>query len=64
MTTTTLNHTARVLGTLSRELPADAALRRYLADARRLGPAEKRAVSHAFFAYFRWLEWLDRRDSA
>ncbi|MDR0353008.1 MAG: RsmB/NOP family class I SAM-dependent RNA methyltransferase, partial [Opitutaceae bacterium] len=39
-------------------------LRRYLADARRLGPAEKRAVSHAFFAYFRWLEWLDRRDSA
>jgi 16S rRNA (cytosine967-C5)-methyltransferase len=62
--TTTLNHTARVLGTLNRELPADAALRRYLADARRLGPAEKRAVSHAFFAWFRWLEWLDRRESA
>jgi 16S rRNA (cytosine967-C5)-methyltransferase len=62
--TTTLNHTARVLGTLNREHPADAALRRYLADARRLGPREKRAVSHAFFAWFRWLEWLDRRESA
>jgi 16S rRNA (cytosine967-C5)-methyltransferase len=62
--TTILNHTARVLGTLNRELPADAALRRYLAVARRLGPAEKRAVSRAFFAWFRWLEWLDRRESA
>jgi 16S rRNA (cytosine967-C5)-methyltransferase len=62
--TTTLNHTARVLGTLTRELPADAALRRYLANSRRLGPREKRAISRAFFAYFRWLEWLDRRESA
>lgn len=59
----TLNHAARVLGSMSGELPADAALRRYLTGARRLGPAGKRAVSRAVFAYFRWLQWLDPKVS-
>jgi 16S rRNA (cytosine967-C5)-methyltransferase len=38
-------------------------LRRYLGLARRLGPREKRAVSRVVFIYFRWLEWLDQRQS-
>jgi 16S rRNA (cytosine967-C5)-methyltransferase len=59
----TLNHAARVLASIDRELPADAALRRYLYGARRLGPREKRAVSRAVFAYFRWREWVDGNAS-
>lgn len=59
----TLNHAARVLATVARDLPADAALRRYLYHARRLGPREKRAVSRAVFAYFRWYKWLDPEAS-
>jgi 16S rRNA (cytosine967-C5)-methyltransferase len=59
----TLNHAARVLDTIAPDLPADAALRRYLYDARRLGPREKRAVSRTVFAYFRWLQWLDPKAS-
>lgn len=59
----TLNHAARVLGSIARDLPADAALRRYLFGAKRLGPREKRAVSRAVFTYFRWLQWLDPKAS-
>ena len=59
----TLNHAARVLASIDRELPADAALRRYLYGARRLGGREKRAISQAVFAYFRWLQWLDAKAS-
>jgi hypothetical protein len=43
----TFNHAARVLATVARDLPADAALRRYLYGAKRLGAGEKRAVSRA-----------------
>jgi 16S rRNA (cytosine967-C5)-methyltransferase len=60
----TLNNAARVLNTITPEMPADAALRRYFPSHRRLGPREKRAISQAVFTYFRWLQWLDRRDSA
>ncbi len=60
---TTLNHAARVLASVADDLPADAALRRYLYGARRLGAPEKRAISRAVFAYFRWRQWLDARDS-
>lgn len=59
----TLNHAARVLTTVSPELPADVALRRYTTTAKSLGPREKRAVSQAVFAYFRWIEWLDPKAS-
>jgi 16S rRNA (cytosine967-C5)-methyltransferase len=59
----TLNHAARVLSTIARDLPADAALRRYLYSAKRLGPREKRAISRAVFAYFRWYQWLDEKAS-
>lgn len=59
----TLNHAARVLGSIAGDLPADAALRRYLSDARKVGPREKRAISGAVFGYFRWVEWLDPKAS-
>ncbi|PTY05857.1 RNA methyltransferase [Opitutaceae bacterium EW11] len=59
-----LNHAARVLNSITGELPADLALRRYLGTSARLGPREKRAISHAVFIYFRWLQWLDHKTSA
>ena len=59
----TLNHAARILATVAPDMPADAALRRYLYGAKRLGAREKRAVSRAVFGYFRWLQWLDAKAS-
>ncbi len=60
----TLNHAARVLSTITPELRADAALRKYFISARRPGPREKRAISRAVFTYFRWFQWLDEKASA
>ena len=59
----TLNHAARALGTITGEVPADAALRRYFYEAKRLGPREKRDISRTFFAFFRWRQWLDPKAS-
>ncbi len=59
----TLNNAARVLTTIAPDLPADAALRKYFIHARRVGPREKRAISQAVFTYFRWLQWLDTKQS-
>jgi 16S rRNA (cytosine967-C5)-methyltransferase len=60
-----LNHAARIVALASREQPADAVLRDYLVDPTRsrMAPAEKRAVVRAVFTYFRWLQWLEPRDS-
>jgi 16S rRNA (cytosine967-C5)-methyltransferase len=60
-----LNHAARIVALASREQPADAVLRDYLVDPirTRMPPAEKRAVVRAVFTYFRWLQWLEPRDS-
>lgn len=60
----TLNHAARVLATITPELRADAALRKYFISARRPGPREKRAISRAVFTYFSWFKWLDEKASA
>ena len=60
----TLNHAARVLATITPQLRADAALRKYFISARRPGPREKRAISRAVFTYFRWFKWLDEKASA
>ena len=57
----TLKHAARILANTHSDLPADAVLRRYLADSTRLGQRERRAISHAVFAYFRWWQWLEQR---
>lgn len=59
----TLNHAARVLATVAPDMPADTALRRYFYHAKYLGAREKRAISRAVFAYFRWLQWLDPKAS-
>ncbi len=57
------NHAARVLQSLRPGVPADAALRDYLARNRSLGAIGKRSVSLAVFAYFRWLNWLEPAQS-
>ena len=58
----TLNRAAHVLRRVTEDTPADAALRAELAANRRLRPDERRAVTRAVFAYYRWLQWLDRRE--
>jgi 16S rRNA (cytosine967-C5)-methyltransferase len=58
------NHAARVLGSIRPGVPADAALREYLAGSRSLGAVGKRSVSRAVFSYFRWLRWLEPGESA
>jgi 16S rRNA (cytosine967-C5)-methyltransferase len=57
------NHAARVLGHIRQGVPADAALREYLPGHRTLGAVGKRSVSRAVFAYFRWLNWLEKEES-
>lgn len=56
-----LTHAAHVV-VASQARPADAALRAYLAERDRLSGAEKREVSRAVFAYFRWLRWVDPKE--
>jgi len=58
-----LNHAARIVAAVTADVRADAALRHYFVETRRLGPREKRQISRAVFAYFRWLQWLDPRAS-
>jgi 16S rRNA (cytosine967-C5)-methyltransferase len=58
------NHAARVLASVRPGVPADAALREYLGRNTSLGAVGRRSVSRAVFAYFRWLNWLEPRESA
>ena len=58
------NHAARVLASIRPGVPADAALRDYLAASHSLGAVGKRSVSRAVFSYFRWLHWLEPGESA
>ncbi|MDD3180332.1 MAG: RsmB/NOP family class I SAM-dependent RNA methyltransferase [Opitutaceae bacterium] len=57
------SHAARVLGQISSDMPADDALREEFRRSRRLTAEQRRDISRAVFAYFRWLQWLDRRDT-
>jgi 16S rRNA (cytosine967-C5)-methyltransferase len=57
------NHAAQVLQSIRPGVPADAALREYLAGNTSLGAVGKRSVSRAVFTYFRWLSWLSRSES-
>src|SRR5215212_4973516 len=59
----TLNHAAQVLISISADQRADTALRFYFEHHRYLQPPAKRAISRAVFAYFRWLSWLDPKNS-
>ena len=58
------NHAARVLASIRPGVPADEALREYLAGNRSLGAVGRRSVSRAVFSYFRWLRWLGPGESA
>ncbi len=59
----TLNHAAQIISTISAEQRADTALRFYFERHRYLQPPAKRVISRAVFSYFRWLSWLDPKDS-
>src|SRR4051812_31855733 len=64
MSSPVLNQAARVLKLVQTGTPADQALRESLTQDRHYtAPAERRAVSHAVFAYFRWWRWLEPKDS-
>ena len=58
-----LNHAAQILAAISTDQRADAAMRFYFESHRYLQPPAKRVISHAVFAYFRWLSWLDPKAS-
>jgi 16S rRNA (cytosine967-C5)-methyltransferase len=64
MSSPVLNHAARILKLVETGTPADQALRESLTQDRHYtAPAERRNVSRAVFTYFRWLRWLDPKDS-
>jgi 16S rRNA (cytosine967-C5)-methyltransferase len=59
-----LNNAARVLKLVAAGTPADQALRESLTQDRHFtAPAERRGISRAVFAYFRWWRWLEPKDS-
>ncbi len=59
-----INNAARVLKLVSAGTPADQALRESLTQDRHFtAPAERRGISRAVFAYFRWLRWLSPKGS-
>lgn len=60
---TALNHIARVLASVTPQLPADAALRKYFYGHAYLAPHLRRNVSRGVFIYYRWLRWLNTKDS-
>ncbi len=59
-----INNAARILKLVQAGTPADQALRESLTQSRHYtAPLERREISRAVFAYFRWWRWLDPRVS-
>src|SRR4051812_45813066 len=59
-----INNAARILKLVQAGTPADQALRESLTQSRHFtAPAERRDISRAVFAYFRWWRWLEPKDS-
>jgi 16S rRNA (cytosine967-C5)-methyltransferase len=59
-----INHAARILKLVQGGTPADQALRESLTQSRHFtAPVERREISRAVFAYFRWWRWLEPKDS-
>lgn len=59
-----LNNAARILKLVQAGTPADQALRENLSQDRHFtAPAERRGISRAVFAYYRWWRWLGEKDS-
>jgi 16S rRNA (cytosine967-C5)-methyltransferase len=64
MSSPVLNHASRVLKLVETGTPADQALRESLTQDRHFtAPLARREVSRAVFTYFRWLRWLNPKDS-
>lgn len=64
MTSSILNQAAQVIRLTQAGTPADAALRETLGRTRHSSaPAARREISRAVFCYFRWLRWLDPKES-
>ena len=61
MTEKLLSLAAKIVAAAGRDKPADFVLRQELKAQRGLSPNDGRDASHAVFAYYRWLGWLDRR---
>lgn len=59
MSTALAQRAAHVISQVSPEEPADFVLRREVGTDRELESHEKRALTGAVFAYYRWLRWLD-----
>lgn len=59
MSTALAQRAAHVISQVSPESPADFVLRREVGADRELDSVEKRALTGAVFAYYRWLQWLD-----
>ncbi|WP_438479039.1 RsmB/NOP family class I SAM-dependent RNA methyltransferase [Oleiharenicola lentus] len=59
-----INNAARILRLVQSGTPADQALRDSLTQNRHFtAPLERREISRAVFAYFRWWRWLSEKDS-
>ena len=59
-----INNAARVLKLVQAGTPADQALRESLTQHRHYtAPGERRGISRAVFAYYRWWRWLHEKDS-
>src|SRR5689334_19719064 len=61
MTAKWLKVTEEIILAADQQHPADAVMRDVLRPQRRLTPEQKRLISSAVFAYFRWFGWLDGR---
>ncbi len=61
--TAPIQRAAEIIDRVSPELPADAALRERFAGRDDIDPATKRAIVRLVFSYYRWLRWLDERES-
>lgn len=59
MSTALAQRAAHLVSQVSPDTPADAVLRREVGSNRELESHEKRALTGAVFAYYRWLRWLD-----
>ena len=59
-----INNAARILKLVQAGTPADQALRESLSQNRHYtAPLERREISRAVFAYYRWWRWLDPKES-
>lgn len=64
MTSSILNQAAQVIRLTETGTAADAALRETLGRTRHSSePIARRAISRAVFCYFRWLRWLEPKES-